>query len=120
MVRLGSKFRSSLVCTLLLLLSIQLTGLNCVQDLWAYPIGSSSPVSIEVLPIDSPDNGSDSSPLPWQKTFSDGCPCHYVMTYLTGVALGSAPYSGKLPLPMSSPVKDNLPASIFHPPVVLS
>ena len=104
---------------LFLLLSVQLTGLTCIQDLWAYPIWSSGPVSIAILPIDSPDDDSDSAPLPRQETFSDGCPCHYVMTFLPGMTWSAAPYSGELPMLDSSPVKDNLPASIFHPPIIL-
>jgi len=102
---------------LFLFLTVQLTGINCIQDLWAYSIPNNGSTSLMALTGDlSPGNSSESSSNPTQQALNHDCPCHHVVTYLSGTALGAFLYSGELAMPVSTSVRDNFPQAIFLPP----
>lgn len=112
------KLRVVFTLTLLLLLSIQLTGLTCLGDGQSYVFFGDRPVSVahSESTTDSPVDGSS---LPSsQQQFSHHCPCHMV-TYLSGFTLASAPYNGMLGVPAGPAVDDNFPQAIFRPPFFL-
>ncbi len=98
-------------------LTLQLTGLTCIQDLGVYSIGMNSPASISSFTGDSSTNAAPQSSASWPKSASHDCPCHYMVNYISGFTLASVPYIGELALPISTPALDNLPQVIFHPPL---
>jgi hypothetical protein len=114
------KLRTIFTLTLLLLLSIQLTGLTCLQDFQAHGFFRDRPVSVDnhsgtvtTSPLD------DDSLPPSQQQFHHDCPCHYVVASLASFTLASAPYSGAVAVPVSLSVLNNLPQAIFRPPLFL-
>ena len=103
---------------LVLLLSIQLTGLTCLQDFQTLISTGDRLASSEVISetvADGPINGAALPPS--QKALSHDCPCHYVVTYLSGFTLATAPLTGTLAIPTGPTVDDHLPQSIFRPPL---
>jgi len=113
--------RKNLAFVLLLFLSVQLTGLSCIQDLWVVFSGdkdsTAEMTSIDAFPSQKP---SGSTSIPAEETLNHDCPCHYTMTYLSNITLASAQYNGTLAIPGGQRVDDHLPQVIFHPPLVLS
>ena len=105
---------------LFLFLSVQLSGLTCIQDLWAYSIWNNGPASPSILAKDVSTDASPYSPASGPQSLTHDCPCHYLVTHLSGFTLPSTPFTGTLVIPSGSRVEDNLPQNIFRPPVVLS
>jgi len=103
-----------------LLLSIQLTGLTCLQDFQTLISTGDRLASSEVVSetvADGPIKGAALPPS--QKALSHDCPCHYMVTYLCAFALTSTPFTGTLAIPRGQTVDDHLPQSIFRPPLSL-
>jgi len=86
--------RRTFTLTLLLLLTIQLTGLTCLEDF-------------------QPDISASN-----QQIHHD-CPCHHVVTHSVGITLASAFYSSTIAVPVPQSVQDNLHQTIFRPPLFL-
>lgn len=106
--------------TLLLLLSIQLTGLTCLQDFQPDGFSRNLPVSVGDRSETVTAGPLDGDPLPpSQQQLHHDCPCHYVVTSLAGFTLASASYSGAIAVPVPRSVQDNLPQAIFRPPLFL-
>ncbi|MEW6324296.1 MAG: hypothetical protein AB1515_02805 [Nitrospirota bacterium] len=114
-MRLPQLFGRTIAYFLFILLTLQLSGFTCMNDLWASPDGNGG-ADVVAFSMASSSDGIDAAAFP----HDDGCPCHMVVTHLSGMMQGSSPYAGEFALPASSPVIDNLPSSLFRPPVVRS
>ena len=100
---------------LVLLLSIQLTGLTCIDD-----FGSDPAISLSLNAVSHLADSSEPLSPPAQELLEHDCPCHYMVTYLAPFALESLARTEELLVAKGSPLRENLSRSIFHPPVVLS
>lgn len=120
MNRHRGKLRTLFTLAFLFLLSIQLTGLTCLQDFQSDGFFSDRPVSIgdhsETVTA-SPLDGNSLPPS--QQQLHHDCPCHYVVTHLAGFTLASASHSGAAAVSVPRSVQDNLPHLIFRPPLFL-
>jgi hypothetical protein len=112
MMWIEKRSRRNLILVLILLLSVQLTGLTCIQDLGGSSIKNNSTAFLSSVDDPSPESFPPSS--------DHDCPCHHVVTYFSGFMLTSALFTDTLAVPVGSTVDDNPPQAIFHPPVVLS
>ena len=115
---LEKKICKRVTLSLFFLLSMQLTGLTCIQDLWAYVPVNNGP-AVMITPTGDFDPSSKTSSTTTQQVVDHACPCHYLVTHLSRVTLGLTPYAGELATRLDSSFKDNLSQSIFRPPIVL-
>jgi hypothetical protein len=113
---MSSSLNRRIASALFLFLALQLTGLTCIQDLWAYS-DPSNPGSLNLAAVNSTDNPSGSSSS--QPAVHHDCPCHHLITNLFGFSPNSTHYNGEFNLDLSTPVPDSMPRSIFHPPFFL-
>jgi len=104
---------------LFLFLSVQLSGLTCIQDLWAYSIWKDGLASPSSLTKDASTDPAPSSPASGAQSLTHDCPCHSMVTYSSTFALTSTPFTGLLAIPSGSKADDRLPQVIFHPPLAL-
>jgi hypothetical protein len=114
-MRLPQSFGETTAYLLFVLLTLQLSGFTCMSDLWASPDGSGGGNAVTFSKASS-SSDIDASSL----AHDDSCPCHMVVTHLSGMLLGSSPYAGEFAPPAPLPIKDNLPSSLFRPPVASS
>ena len=107
---------------LFLFLAVQLSGLTCIQDLWAYSfsVGGSPPMVSTLGHLSSEDASPESFPSSPGQDFDHDCPCHHSVTYISCLNLESASISGELNLLWGSFPGDNFPQPIFHPPLTVS
>ena len=111
-----SGLMKEIALVLFLFLTLQLTGLTCIQDLGAYFIPGGSTTVSALKNHASLEESSKASSVPSQQPLQHDCPCHHVVTYLSGTTLGAFLYSGELAMPVSTSVRDNFPQAIFLPP----
>ena len=111
-------YKKAILLLLLLLLPMELSGLTCIQDLWAISIETSrfagEPPLIQSLSGESSPNIPIGTLHP---SIQDECPCHYMMIPPSGPVPYSILTTGKLSHPLLTYNQDNIPQIIFHPPL---
>ena len=97
------------VVVLVILLTVQLTGLSCTNDLQILPVASA-------IPLATVDGASSYDPI---DTGIDGCPCHMLFQSVGVYSLDvTAPLADRF---MAWPIRHTptLAHFLFHPPVTL-
>jgi hypothetical protein len=113
----SKQIHTKMALVLFFFLSVQLAGLTCLQDLRAYAFTNDGSASGMAITGDFSSGGSsETSSLPLQQVSNHDCPCHHLVTYLSGTALGAFLYSGELAMSVSTSVRDNFLQAISLPP----
>lgn len=96
-----------LVLLLVSLLSLQLTGLSCLED-WVSVHSHGSVVLSSV---------SDEA-YPASESGADACPCHFSLAHSLSIGTDKVGPSQKAPVSLPSSHLVPLARSLFHPPVL--